>query len=41
MAHVETVGELHGLTIGYKGAYALTENSDASISVELFDLNDT
>ena len=39
MGQLETVGELHGLTILYKGAYALSENSDASLSVEFFDLN--
>lgn len=41
MGQLETTGELHGLTIAYKGAYALTENSDESLSVEFFDLSDT
>jgi hypothetical protein len=34
------MGELHGLAFVYKGAYALSENADESISVEFFDLTD-
>lgn len=40
MGQLETVGELHGLTIIYKGAYALSDNDDETVSVEFFDLDD-
>lgn len=40
MAQLEGVGELHGMVIKYKGAYAITENEDESVSVEFFDLSD-
>lgn len=41
MAQLEGVGELHRMVIQYKGAYAITENDDESVSVEFFDLPDT
>ncbi len=40
MGQLEAVGELHGLTVSYKGAYALSENPDETLSVEFFDLTD-
>jgi hypothetical protein len=40
MEQLQMAGALHGLSIGYKGAYALSENSDDSLSVEFFDLTD-
>lgn len=41
MGQLEAVGELHGLTIVYKGAYALSDNQDETLSVEFFDLSDS
>ncbi len=40
MGQLAAVGELHGLAIAYKGAYALSENQDETVSVEFFDLDD-
>ncbi|MEJ2158025.1 MAG: hypothetical protein P8X96_22065 [Desulfobacteraceae bacterium] len=40
MGQLDALGTLHSLTIEYKGAYALSENSDESLSVEFFDLTD-
>ena len=40
MGQLEALGELHGLNIAYKGAYALSENPDKTVSVEFFDLDE-
>ena len=40
MGQMEAVGGLQGLTIAYKGAYALSEAQDDTLSVEFFDLTD-
>jgi len=40
MAQLEALGELHGLSIAYKGAFSLEENEDETLSVSFFDLSD-
>ena len=38
MGQLVAVGELHGVTISYAGAYSMTDNKDETLSVEIFDL---
>jgi hypothetical protein len=39
MAQLEGVGELHGMTFSYKGAYSFQEDENETLSVEFFDLS--
>lgn len=40
MGQVEALGALHDLTIEYRGAFALSEGQEETVSVEFFDLSD-
>lgn len=39
MAQLEGLGDLHGMTISYKGAYSIQEDENETVSVEFFDLS--
>lgn len=38
MVQLEGAGDLHGMTISYKGAYSIQEDENETLSVEFFDL---
>ena len=41
MGQLDALGELHGLSMSYKGAYSIQENEDETLSVAFFDLTET